>query len=174
MITIDSILCPVDLSDCSRHGFNHAAAIARWYGASIMILHVFEMLPVVAYGKGDGSPGDILTPAEGAETLVDLEQMAAAAIHDGLSISIRKAEGRAHAEILRVATEMKPDLLVVGTHGRSGFQRLMLGSVTEKVLRRDSSTGRTCGREPAGHLHLARQSPRGREPRAFSAIASPT
>ena len=136
MIAIDSILCPVDLSDCSRHGFNHAAAIARWYGASITILHVFEMLPAVAYGKGAGSPGDILTPTEGAETLMELERMAAAEIHDGLSITIRKAEGHAHAEILRAATEMKPDLLVVGTHGRSGFQRLMLGSVTEKVLRR--------------------------------------
>ena len=56
MIAINRILCPVDLSDCSRHGFDHAAAIA-WYGASITILHVFETVPVAAYAPGAGSPG---------------------------------------------------------------------------------------------------------------------
>ena len=136
MIAINRILCPVDLSDCSRHGFDHAAAIARWYGASITILHVFETVPVAAYAPGAGSPGAVLTPPERAGVLVDLERMAAAETRDGLSITIRRAEGHAHAEILSASMEMNPDLLVIGTHGRSGFQRLILGSVTEKVLRR--------------------------------------
>ena len=135
MIAIGRILCPVDLSDCSRHGFDHAAAIARWYGASITVLHVFEMLPVAAYATRTGSPGAGPTAPECPEALVELERMAATEIHDGLSVAIRTAEGHVHTEVLRAAMEMKADLLVIGTHGRSGFQRLILGSVAEKVLR---------------------------------------
>ena len=136
MIAINKILCPVDLSDGSRHGFDHAVAIARWYGASITILHVFETVPVAAYATGAGSPGDVLTPPERALVLADLERMVAAESRDGLSITIRRAEGHPSAEIMNASMEMAPDLLVIGTHGRSGFQRLVLGSVTEKVLRR--------------------------------------
>ena len=136
MITIDRILCPVDLSDCSRHGFDHAAAIARWYGASITLLHVFETVPVAAYATGAGSPGGVLTPPEREHVLFELERMAAAETRDGVAITFRKTEGQPHAEILNAAMEITPDLLVIGTHGRSGFQRLVLGSVTEKVLRR--------------------------------------
>lgn len=136
MIAINRILCPMDLSDCSRHGFDHAVAIARWYGASITILHVFETVPVAAYATGSGSPGAVLTPPERALVLADLEGIVAAETRDGLSVTIRRAEGHAHAEILRASMEMKPDLVVIGAHGRSGFQRLILGSVTEKVLRR--------------------------------------
>ena len=136
MIAINKILCPVDLSDGSRHGFDHAVAIARWYGASITILHVFETVPVAAYATGAGSPGDVLTPPERALVLADLERMVAAESGEGVSITIRTAEGHPSAEILNASMEMAPDLLVIGTHGRSGFQRLVLGSVTEKVLRR--------------------------------------
>ncbi|HEU4891870.1 MAG TPA: universal stress protein [Vicinamibacterales bacterium] len=136
MITIDRILCPVDLSDCSRHGFDHAAAIARWYGASITLLHVFETVPVAAYATGAGSPGAVLTPPERAYVLFELERMAAAERRDGVAITFRRMEGQPYAEILNAAMEIKADLLVIGTHGRSGFQRLVLGSVTEKVLRR--------------------------------------
>ena len=138
MIAINRILCPVDLSDCSRHGFDHAVAIARWYGASITLLHVFETVPVAAYATGSGSPGDVLTPPERALVVADLERMIAAETREGLSISIRRAEGHPSAEILDAAVKIAPDLLVIGTHGRSGFQRLVLGSVTEKVLRRAS------------------------------------
>jgi nucleotide-binding universal stress UspA family protein len=135
MVTIDRILCPVDLSDCSRHGFDHAAAVARWYGASITILHVFEMLPVAAHATSATSAGAVLTLPDCPDALVELERMTAPNIHDGLSIAVRTAQGHVHTEILRAAIEIKPDLLVIGTHGRSGFQRLILGSVAEKLLR---------------------------------------
>src|SRR5678816_4924623 len=108
MIAINRILCPVDLSDCSRHGFDHAVAIARWYGASITILHVFETVPVAAYAPGAGSPGAVLTPPERAGVLADLERMAAPETRDGVSITIRRAEGHAHAEILGASMERKP------------------------------------------------------------------
>jgi nucleotide-binding universal stress UspA family protein len=68
--------------------------------------------------------------------MADLERLAAAESRDGVSITIRRAEGHPYAEILNASMEIAPDLLVIGTHGRSGFQRLILGSVTEKVLRR--------------------------------------
>jgi nucleotide-binding universal stress UspA family protein len=136
MIAINRILCPVDLSDSSRHGLDHAVAIARWYGASVTILHVFETVPVAAYAPGAGSPGAVLTPPERALVMTDLERLATAESRDGVSITIRRAEGHPYAEILNASVEMRPDLLVIGTHGHSGFQRLMLGSVAEKLLRR--------------------------------------
>jgi nucleotide-binding universal stress UspA family protein len=70
--------------------------------------------------------------------MADLEALASADACEGVSISIHSVEGRPAGEILDASREMAPDLLVIGTHGRSGFQRLVLGSVTEKVLRRAS------------------------------------
>ena len=136
MITIDNILCPVDLSDCSRHGLEHAAALARWYGASITVLHVFETVPVAAYAPGAGSPGAASSPIDRQQVLAALGNLVAAERGDRTSISIRTGEGHVMEEILSVSRDLRPGLLVIGTHGRSGFQRLVLGSVTEKVLRR--------------------------------------
>jgi nucleotide-binding universal stress UspA family protein len=56
MIEIRRILCPVDFSDHARHAFDHAIAIARWYGSTLTALYVFSSLPVPAHGPGARHP----------------------------------------------------------------------------------------------------------------------
>jgi nucleotide-binding universal stress UspA family protein len=139
MIAINRILCPVDLSDSSRLALGHAASIAAWYEARLSVVHVFSNVPVL----------DVV-PALGATTLppialkdLDREGMLAALrtfagpASARASVDVRLLEASdPRREILEQASSLKADLLVMGTHGRSGFDHLLLGSVTEKVIRK--------------------------------------
>ena len=135
MVVIDRILCPVDFSDISRHALRHAAAVARWYDARLTALHVFT--PVII------SP-DITSPelARAAASSVDVDRLRArlqdwlAADAPSLRADVLVDEGPASGCILERASRLNADLIVIGTHGRGGFDRLVLGSVAEKVLRK--------------------------------------
>jgi nucleotide-binding universal stress UspA family protein len=135
MIEIRNILCPIDFSEHSRRALDHALVIARWYGSAVTVLHVYMRTPPALIPHG----GPVLDTVNLTET--DREQLAAAVADfaaesnaPGLPLEIVIREGRAAAGILERAGQA--DLLVMGTHGRSGFDRLALGSVTEKVLRK--------------------------------------
>jgi nucleotide-binding universal stress UspA family protein len=137
VIEIRRILCPIDYSECSRRAFDHAVAIARWYQATITLFHVSSFVPVIAYAPaGPILPPVMLTPDDRARMLDALRQFAAAEAGSSVPLEFDVAEGSAATEILAKAEAMPSDLLVLGTHGLSGFDRLMLGSVTEKVLRK--------------------------------------
>ena len=139
MIEIQRILCPIDFSEYSRHALDHTVALARWYGSTITVLHVFSTTPVAAFAPGmpDFEP-IVLTSADRDQLLVDVKRFIDTESAPGVSIDAEIREGDAVGEILSLATDMKADLLVLGTHGRSGFERLLLGSVTEKLLRKAS------------------------------------
>jgi nucleotide-binding universal stress UspA family protein len=138
MVEIRTILCPIDFSEHSRHALDHAVAIARWYGSSVTVLHVYSAVPVAAYAPG----GPVLAPV--LLTSVDREQLLAGmrrfvdteAAPGVVPIDTVLREGNTVDEILGQADVLHADLLVIGTHGRSGFQRLVLGSIAEKVLRK--------------------------------------
>lgn len=134
MITIGRILCPFDGSPFSRRAFEHAVALARWYKAGITLLHV--------YAGGPPDPGSErrtwdapLEAAEHKRLVAWLADTGATARAAGLGLDVHVVEGRPKEEILRAARDLRADLLVMGTHGRSGFDRFVLGSVTESVLR---------------------------------------
>jgi nucleotide-binding universal stress UspA family protein len=130
MIRIAHVLCPVDVSEISQHALDHAAAIARWYEARLTLLYVFANLPTMDL------PPLVLEDADRERLLSDLRRMAAAVPRDvPVEFSIQEA-GFVHEEIVAQLGTTHADLLVLGTHGRSGFQRLFLGSVTEKVIRK--------------------------------------
>ena len=130
MIRIAHVLCPVDFSEISQHALDHAAAVARWYEARLTLLYVFANLPTMDL------PPLVLEDADRERLLSDLRRMAAAVPRDvPVEFSIQEA-GFVHEEILAQLRATHADLLVLGTHGRSGFQRLFLGSVTEKVIRK--------------------------------------
>lgn len=135
MVTMRRILCPVDFSDCSRQALDYAVGIARWYDARITALHVIppitSMLPV----SGEGLyPPLVFRPEELQQFRSELESFARASGVEALDTEV--VQGSVPGEITRFAKEIPADLLVMGTHGRSGFERLMLGSVTEKLLRK--------------------------------------
>jgi nucleotide-binding universal stress UspA family protein len=137
MIEIRRILCPVDFSDYSRRALDHAIAIARWYGSTVTVLHVFSPALVAPYGPGPVILEPIvLIPADRDQLLAATKVFIEAEATPGVAIEAVVRDGKTAAEILDQATKMSADLLVIGTHGRSGFERLVLGSVTEKVLRK--------------------------------------
>jgi nucleotide-binding universal stress UspA family protein len=130
MIRITRVLCPVDFSDISQHALDHAAAIAHWYRAQLTLLHVFVTRPTM------DAPPLVLEDA-GRECLQKSMREMAGRVPADVRVDVRVEQAEhVHNEILGQLAATHADLLVVGTHGRSGFQRLFLGSVTEKVIRK--------------------------------------
>jgi nucleotide-binding universal stress UspA family protein len=139
MIEIRRILCPIDFSEHSRRALDHAVAIARWYEAAVTVLHVFSPVTVAAVGAAPVVfEPMVLAPVDRDRLLADTRAFAAAESAPGVAIEAVIREGSTATEILEQAASMRADLLVIGTHGRSGFDRLLVGSVAEKVLRKAS------------------------------------
>jgi nucleotide-binding universal stress UspA family protein len=139
MIEIRRILCPVDFSDYSRGALDHALAIARLYESTVTVLHVVSGTPVAPFGPGSVVVEPIvLTAVDRDRLLAHTKTFAETDSARGIKVDATVREGNAAGEIVELAIRMKPDLLVIGTHGRSGFDRLLLGSVAEKVLRKAS------------------------------------
>lgn len=140
MIEIRQVLCPIDFSDASRHALEHAVAIATWYKSQLTALHVIHV-PVMY-------PHPLMMPVEAGPTLPtaadrqaheeQLRSWLEPARRGGISTQVVVDEGIAALQILEQARARKTDLIVMGTHGLSGFERFMLGSVTEKILRKAS------------------------------------
>jgi nucleotide-binding universal stress UspA family protein len=138
VIEIKTILCPVDFSDHARRALDQAVAIARWYDSTITVFHVHAAPPPAAYGLESPPPvGMVLTQEDRERLTAAMARFAETATESGVPIEFAIGQGTSAAnEILRQASSMRADLLTIGTHGRSGFDRLLLGSVTEKVLRK--------------------------------------
>lgn len=136
MIALRRILCPVDFSDHSKRALDHAVAIAAWYDAAVTVLHVSPVMPVAAYVSGSGMPAYAVLTPEARDAL--RESLCRFAGHDAGPAARREfeiAEGGTAETILARASALPADLVVLGTHGRSGFERWVLGSVAERVLR---------------------------------------
>jgi len=132
MLAVNTILHPTDFSERSQYAFWLACSLARDYGARLVVLHV--AVPAVVYGEGVVVPP---SPEElRAATQEQLDRLQAP--RADVRAERRLAEGDAVEEILRVAKEANADLIVMGTHGRTGLGRLLMGSVAEQVVRRAS------------------------------------
>jgi nucleotide-binding universal stress UspA family protein len=133
------ILCPVDFSPTSARALARAASLARTYGAALSILHVIPVFdpsrPVLESPLGLEEPGRVFYPASRETVVAELRSWAAAPAVVAVSPAFVAEEGRPADVIVAQAAESGADLLVLGTHGRTGFRRLLLGSVAETVLR---------------------------------------
>jgi len=129
MISISHILCPIDYSEISHHALAQAAAIARWYEARLTVLYVFPNLPTM--------DAPLLLNEGDRERLMSQMREFASGVPSTVALDFRLQEaGFVHEEIVKQIEATQADVLVLGTHGRSGFQRLFLGSVSEKVIRK--------------------------------------
>lgn len=135
MLNIRRVVCPVDFSPIAKRALDHAAVIARWYEADLVVLHVVPFLPTM-FGFPAAVDTAAVAAADADAVLPELTTFVteAKAMVKGLEMVVRS--GSPAVEILRYATDEDVDLLVLGTHGRTGFERFMVGSVTEKVLRK--------------------------------------
>ena len=126
------ILFPTDFSHCGDAALEMATSLARDSGATLLIVHVEE--PPVAYGGGEMYYG-IPDPAT-----EDLKQMLSEVKPADPSVPYehRLVTGDPSSVIVRLAKEEDVDMIVLGTHGRTGFTRLLMGSVSEAVVRRAS------------------------------------
>src|SRR5262245_59681358 len=124
-MNIRRILCPTDLSETSALAVEQAVAMAGYYKAAIFGQHVVQLIESV-----DG----VSLEGVSHETAAFFETAAKA----GLTVDVEVEPGSAVHQILDHAARLPADLLVMGTHGSSGFEHLVLGSVTEKVLRKAS------------------------------------
>jgi universal stress protein A len=127
MLTWKKILCPVDFSDTSRDGVMVAIDLAMKLDAEVLLLHVYDVHD---------------QPAQAARSITEMDEILLRWKLDVEQRGVRKVQmstaagGFAAQEILRAAAENQADVVVMGTHGRRGLERVVLGSIAEQVLRR--------------------------------------
>jgi nucleotide-binding universal stress UspA family protein len=134
VIEFTHILCPIDFSESSTRSLAHAAALARWYEAQLTVLHVVPTFDAVQVRGDLDDPVRIVNPMTREEVLGEMCRfLDLARVSPDATVTART--GDASTTIVDQAVTTGADLIVIGTHGRRGSRRLLLGSVTETVLR---------------------------------------
>jgi nucleotide-binding universal stress UspA family protein len=130
VLPIQTILHPTDFSECSNGAFQIACSLARDHGARVVLVHVTsELFVAVPFVTIPPDPGYVREQLN--KQLADLQPS-----EPDLRVDRYLREGDPATEILRLAHEIQSDLIVMGTHGRTGLGRLLVGSVAEQVLRK--------------------------------------
>jgi nucleotide-binding universal stress UspA family protein len=141
-MTWKTILVPHDFSSCANHATALARDVAHSHGARLVLLHVGHMplgfdpdaLVTPAGGGAAMSARDVVTGSAGEH----IEDLAARLRKDGVAVTTKLAVGDIVDEILAASEQEQADLIVMGTHGRTGIALMVVGSVTEKVVRRSA------------------------------------
>lgn len=138
MLNIERILVPVDFSKHAEWALERARALAIFHNASLEVIHVVEEPAFPAfYGAAYKNAYGELPPDLEEEAHLALarlaEEVGGADVERGITYYVR--QGHAAHEIIHLANEHDVDLIVIGSHGLTGMNRLMLGSVAEKVVR---------------------------------------
>ena len=129
-IRLKEILVPVDFSECMEKALSYAVPFAQQFNATVTLLHVVESPYLPA-----SEMGVVVDYDNQAEVSKELEALRAR-LAGKVRCHTMIREGRAESEIVDVAKEMGSDLIILSTHGRTGLERLLMGSTVEKVARR--------------------------------------
>ena len=137
MAAINRILLPVDFSPCSRAAFEYGVSLAAQLGASLDVLHVLVPPNFVERDlAGALAPPTTFKEYERTQAAREMENfLAASSLKGKPGIKARIEEGEPAATIAKIAEQRGCELIVMGTHGRTGLARVLLGSVAEKVVR---------------------------------------
>jgi nucleotide-binding universal stress UspA family protein len=131
------ICCPIDFSDASRAAMEVAADLARRFGAELVLLHAY---PIPGYTFPDGSvvasPKMMQDLADQAQRHLEEWRVEAEKLVGAPRVFAEKGVGEPAAEIVSFAQGRGVDLLVLGTHGRTGIEHALMGSIAERVVRR--------------------------------------
>ena len=149
MISLHRFLLPTDFSEHSAAATKYACGLADAFDSELHVLHVFEPpVPIT------GTEGPFQLPLEDIQELEEAAAKSLAEMFDrdweqGKTIVRATAQGSPFVEIIRYAKEHEIDLIILGTHGRSGLAHLLIGSVAEKVVRKSPCPVLTV--RPEGH-----------------------
>jgi nucleotide-binding universal stress UspA family protein len=135
-VQIERVLCPVDFSEFSARALARACDVAAWFGARVTVVHV---CPNVVPGGPEAPYFPVSAETMRAvreQSREELARFVEPFLRREVPLATEVGEGEAWRAILDAAGTLPADLVVMGTHGRNGFEHLLLGSVTEKVLRR--------------------------------------
>jgi nucleotide-binding universal stress UspA family protein len=133
MILLDSVLVAFDFSDTSMSALTYGENLAHTFGGRLHVLHVADVIATSAAQFYPEGPGD---PEVKATELAMNQLRAFLSSHDGPAATPAVRLSRSPAdEIVKYAKEVHADIVVVGTHGRGGVSRLLMGSVAEHVVR---------------------------------------
>ena len=129
------LLHPSDFSSASRAAFAKAVELAHASGAQLTILHVRPVtLPLMGEGYISPQTYEDLERSAEASARKELDRLVQRAKKRGVRANGLLAIGVAHEQIVRAARRVRADMIVMGTHGRTGISRLFLGSVASRVL----------------------------------------
>lgn len=129
------VLHATDFSAASSRAFKRAVDIAKASGAELLLVHVLPpVFPVVADGYVSPKVYEDLEAATRADGQKRLDRLARRARASGARVKSLLLEGVPHERIAQAARARKADMVVIGTHGRTGFAKLVLGSVASRVL----------------------------------------
>jgi nucleotide-binding universal stress UspA family protein len=142
MVTFKHILIPTDFSESANKAIDYALPIAKQFQSRLSLIHVYE--PIIYYADAPiGMPDvveieqNIRTSAEDSlRLIVDQHIKPREAEYGPIAVERILVQGKPYLEILRAAFERRVDLIVLSTHGRSGLEHILMGSVTEKVVRK--------------------------------------
>lgn len=129
-----TILVPTDFSDYSQEALDYALKLAARLDAKVCIMHAYQM-PVASWEGAWAFPEDVIAQLEAASRR-KLEETVSKARETLPTVSAKFYRGDAREAIPQLATELKADLIVMGSHSRRGLSRALLGSVTESIVRR--------------------------------------
>lgn len=134
MPDIQRILCATDFSTASTHAYQYAIELASKLTAEVILIHAYQ---IPAYTLPDGM---VEVPIEIESNVRErLREQLQQFVHsiDTKEVNVRTqlSDGVPYVEITHAARELKADLIVIGTHGRTGLAHLLLGSVAERVVR---------------------------------------
>ena len=127
------ILVPVDFSASSLHALDHAVALAKRFDASIKLLHVLD--PMYAPGRFDAPRLRSLRADALRDAKLKLAKLAKRHVQAHVAVRHRVLDGIAYSVIIETAAKAKADMIVMGSEGRTGMRRFLVGSVAEKVIR---------------------------------------
>jgi nucleotide-binding universal stress UspA family protein len=129
------ILVPIDGSECSLRALDAAVEFAADLRAEIVIFHVVNLADIALLSGGESQllPGCLEQLETNGESIV---AKSLARVRGHVAASSLTAEGEPVEEIERIAAEIQPAFIVIGSHGRTGLSRAVMGSVAEGVLRR--------------------------------------
>lgn len=142
MMPFKNILIPTDFSDSANKALEYALSLAKTYQARLHLLHVFE--PIIYYSDAPIGMPDVVELEQGIRAsaeqslnrLVETHIRSREAEFGAIPTDVILLQGNPYIEILRAAQDRAIDLIIMASHGRTGLEHILMGSVTEKVVRK--------------------------------------